>query len=81
MALQRPANTEKGLQGSESNEGQCKAARHAGAGLLVWIRKNSFHLQVQDLETQRENYSRTKVQHGSEAEISHLNTLLMYSML
>lgn len=81
MALQRPANTEKGLQGSESNEGQCKAARHAGAGLPVWIRKNSFHLQVQDLETQRENYSRTKVQHGSEAEISHLNTLLMYSML
>lgn len=58
MTLQSPADTEKGLQGSESNEGQCRAARHAGAGLPAWIRKNSFHLQVQglseDLETQRE---------------------------
>lgn len=58
MALQSPADTEKCLQGSESNEGQCRAARHAGASLLVWIRKNSFHLQVQglteDLERQRE---------------------------
>lgn len=75
MALQRPGDTEKSLQGSESNEGQYRAARHTGESLEVWIKKNIFHRQVQGLseDSEREkDYSRTSVQHVPEAEISQL---------
>jgi len=43
--------------------------------------KTVFIFKFRTWRHREKDYSRTKVQHGSEAEISHLNTLLMYSML